>query len=96
MQSFIYEDLQHLFTFPFRDPRWKSKLLIGSLLSLAGFVLPFIPWIFIYGYAAQIMSRIIVDNDEPFLPEWEDWNRIFIDGLRLGVIILIFSLPFLF
>jgi hypothetical protein len=96
MQSFTYEDLQELFTFPFQDPRWKSKLLIGSLLSLAGFVLPIIPWIFIYGYAAQIMSRIIVDNGEPFLPEWEDWNRIFIDGLRLGVVILIFGLPLLF
>ena len=96
MQSFTYTELQDLFTFPFRDPQWKNKLLIGSLIALAGFVFPFIPWIFIYGYGAQIMRRIIVENGEPALPEWDDWNRIFIDGLRLGAVIFIFALPFLF
>jgi hypothetical protein len=95
MQSFTYTDLQDLFTFPFRDPEWKNKLLIGSLISLAGFVFPFIPWIFLYGYGAQIMHRIIVDNGEPFLPEWDDWNRLFIDGLRLGGAIFIFVFPFI-
>ena len=96
MQSFTYAGLQDLFTFPFRDPQWKNKLLIGSLISLAGFVIPFIPWIFLYGYGAQIMHRIIVEGGEPYLPEWDDWNRLFIDGLRLGGAIFIFAFPFVF
>ena len=94
MQSFTYAELQDLFTFPFRDPQWKNKLLIGSLISLAGFVFPFIPWIFLYGYGVQIMRRIIVENGEPYLPEWDDWNRLFVDGLRLGGVILIICFPF--
>jgi Protein of unknown function (DUF4013) len=93
MQSFTYADLQYLFTFPFRDSQWKNKLLIGGLISLAGFVFPIIPWIFLYGYAAQIMRRIIVENGEPGLPEWGDWNQLFIDGLRLGGVVFIVLMP---
>ena len=96
MQSFTYAELQDLFAFPFRDPQWKSKLLIGSLISLAGFVLPFIPWIFIYGYGAQIIHRITVENGAPFLPEWDDWNKLFMDGLRLAGVLWIIMLPGLF
>jgi len=95
MQSFTYSDLQDLFTFPFRDPAWKNKLFIGSLIALAGFVLLFIPWIFLYGYTARIMRRIIVENGEPYLPEWDDWNRLFTDGLRLWCAILVIVSPFI-
>jgi hypothetical protein len=93
MQSFTYAEIQNLFTFPFRDPRWKSKLLIGSLISLAGFMIPFIPWIFVYGYGAQIMHRIILEGGEPYLPEWDDWDKLFKDGLRLGGVIFVVMLP---
>lgn len=96
MQSFTYTELQDLFTFPFRDPQWKSKLLVGSLIALAGLAIPFIPLIFLYGYGAQIMRRIIVEGGEPYLPEWDDWNRFLTDGLRLGGAILIFCFPFIF
>src|SRR5512139_234770 len=95
MQSYTYSGLQDLFAFPFRDPNWKNKLLIGSLIALAGFVFPFVPWIFTYGYAAQIMRRIIVDKGEPFMPEWDDWNKLFNDGVRIGAAVFVYSFPFL-
>jgi hypothetical protein len=95
MQSFTYEDLQELFSFPFRDPQWKNKLLVGGLMYLAGFVIPIIPWIFLSGYSVLIMRHIIQENGEPRLPEWKDWNQIFLDGLRQSGVVFIFILPFL-
>ena len=79
-QSFSSEDLKQLFAFPFQDPRWQNKFLIGSLVVFAGFIIPLIPFFFVYGYMAQIMRRIIVEKGEPFLPEWDDWGKLFVDG----------------
>ena len=91
--SFTSDNLQALAMFPFSDPRWKSKFLIGGLLSLAGYIIPFVPLIFVYGYCAQIMRRIIVEKGEPFLPEWDDWGKFFQDGVKLFGAGLIYSLP---
>src|SRR3546814_6276942 len=58
--------------FTFTDPQWKNKFLIGGLLTLAGYALPILPLLFVYGYCAQIMRRIIIEKGEPYLPEWQD------------------------
>ena len=92
-QSFSSEDLKQLFAFPFQDPRWQNKFLIGSLVVFAGFIIPLIPFFFVYGYMAQIMRRIIVEKGEPFLPEWDNWGKLFVDGLKLLGAILIYSIP---
>jgi hypothetical protein len=92
-QSFTTANLQTLLGFPFRDKDWKNKFLIGSLIVLAGFVIPLVPFVFVYGYMVQIMRRIIVDKAEAYLPEWDDWGKLFIDGLKLLGIVLIYMLP---
>lgn len=98
MQTFTSDSLKALFAYPFQDPNWKTKLLIGSGLTLAGFIIPLIPFFFIYGYMGQIMRAIIVEDREPFLPEWDDWGKLFLDGLKLlgSVFVLIFPLIALF
>jgi hypothetical protein len=93
--SFTSDDLMALAKFPFKDPRWQTKFLIGSLLILAGYFIPIIPGIFLYGYAFQIMRRIIVEKGEPYLPEWDDWGKFFTDGGKLIGAVFIYSLPLL-
>ncbi len=93
--SFTSDDLQALVKFPFQDPNWKTKIGIGSLIMLAGFFIPIVPIFFLYGYCALIMRNIIVDRKEPFLPEWDDWGKLFLDGLKIFGIVIIYSLPFM-
>src|SRR6185503_7118827 len=91
--SFTTDNLQTLAKFPFTDPQWKNKFLIGGLLTLAGYAFPLLPLLFVYGYCAQIMRRIIVEKGEPYLPEWQDWGKFLLDGLKLGGVGLIYILP---
>ncbi len=88
------QQIQDLFSFPFRDPHWKRKLGIACMLVLASQTIILWPVsIFFTGYVYRIMKRIIVEKGEPFLPEWGDWKHIFKDGLRLFIPQLILSLP---
>jgi len=94
-QSFTTDNLKALLTFPFEDDDWKTKFLIGSLIVFAGFVIPLIPFFFLYGYMLQIMRHIIVEKGKPFLPEWDDWGKLFVDGAKLLGAALIYMLPFI-
>jgi len=49
--------------------------------------------VFVVGYAYQIIQRIILEDGEPYLPEWEDWSKLFNDGLRLTGALLILYIP---
>ncbi|MCB0209213.1 MAG: DUF4013 domain-containing protein [Anaerolineae bacterium] len=91
--SFTTDNLQALAEYPFKDSEWKQKLLIGGLLMVAGYIVPFVPTIFVYGYLAQIMRHLIVEQGEPFLPAWDDWGQLFSDGFRIVGITFIYSLP---
>jgi hypothetical protein len=92
-QAFTTTSLQALLAYPFRDPEWRQKLLIGSLLMLAGFLIPILPWILASGYYAAIMQQIIQKGGEPYLPDWQDWGALFSAGLRLCGAGLIYTLP---
>ncbi|MBN1537831.1 MAG: DUF4013 domain-containing protein [Anaerolineales bacterium] len=88
------EHLQDILSFPFRDPQWKRKLGIAALLYLAIYTIILAPvHFFIMGYFYRIMKHIIVDKGEPYLPEWDNWGKLFIDGLRLTIPGMFFSLP---
>lgn len=89
------DQIQYLFTFPFKDEEWKRKILIAFLLAIAGFIIPFIPWIFLAGYVGQILGRAITAEEDPELPEWDDWGGFFIVGLRLFALWIIVALPIL-
>lgn len=86
------DQIQHIFTFPFQDQKWAGKFLIGFLLYIAGFVIPFIPWIFVSGYFAKIIE-IGINEDELYLPEWDNWGEYFRIGLRLMIFSFIIMLP---
>lgn len=85
------QSLKNVFTFPFRDPRWKMKLLIGSALAFGSSIIPILPALPLLGYFARLMRAGIRNDDPAALPEWDDWGALFLDGLRqFGVLLLAF------
>jgi hypothetical protein len=87
------EYIQNLLTFPFRDAKWKEKMLVGSLIAFASFMIPFIPQLLLTGYGVQMARRMVLENAEPHLPEWNDWGALLMDGLRVGFVRFVYLLP---
>ena len=83
---------QQVLAYPFRDPNWKNKLLVGSAVMLAGFVVPVVPGLFVMGYFARILRQVIAGG-EWCLPEWDEWGQMLGDGLKLFGVSLVYSLP---
>jgi len=78
--------------YPFRDLKWRNKLLVGSAVLLAGFIVPVVPGLFVMGYFARLLRRAITDG-EWHLPEWDEWGQMLGDGLKLFGVSLVYSLP---
>jgi hypothetical protein len=85
-------DLSHYLTYPFKGREAQKSFLIGSLLVLAGFIIPILPFFIIYGYLSQIMQKIL-DGEKASMPAWDNWEKLFKDGLRLYGVRLIFTIP---
>lgn len=83
------------FKFPFTDPRWFPKMLVAFLLGMACFIIPIIPYFFLYGYYYKICRRIIKDDGIAALPDWDDWGRLFVNGFKYGAASFIYNLPVL-
>ena len=92
-QNFTMNDLQTLLYFPFKDSNSRSRLLIASAVGLAGFIIPIVPWLFILGYAGAIMKQIIVDKQEPSMPDWKNWNEYISLGVKLFGVNIIYAIP---
>jgi hypothetical protein len=87
------EITSELFTFPFKDPNWKSKALIGMVIGLAGMIFFPILWL-IPGYSAEVLRRTL-RTGEPSLPEWGDWSKLITDGLWYIAVTLVYNAPVL-
>jgi hypothetical protein len=85
------EGIKKAVFFPFLGEKWGVKVLIGSALTFGSFLI--IPAIPVFGYFGQIMKRIIVQDEDPELPEWNDWGVLFLDGTKLLGATLIYLLP---
>ena len=79
--------------FPLRGEKWGMKLLIGSALSFASYIIPILPIFPIFGYFWRIMHQIIVKDEDPGMPEWNDWGKLFLDGIKVFGVYLIYLLP---
>lgn len=84
--------LSDLFVFPFQGKDWALKLLIAVVLSILGALFLFIPSIFVFGYLARLMRRVIA-GQPPELPDWNEWGELFVTGLKVAAAGLIYSLP---
>lgn len=83
-------DFAKAFTFVFEDPQWVSKILIGGLFYIAGFLI--IGWFFIFGYCARLARNVMAGVAQP-LPEWQDLGEYFGEGLRLFAVAFVYYLP---
>ena len=87
------EGLKKIIFFPFHGKNLAMKWLIGTALYLANFIIPIIPLIPLYGYGGQIAKRILIQNEDPELPEWKDWGLLFSDGIKLFGASILYILP---
>lgn len=92
-------DIGKAFTFMFDDPDWLRKLGTATLVAFIGVLLAapligLIPLIMLFGYTLDV-TRNVLDGRERPLPEWEDWGRLFMRGLKLAVVFVVWALPFI-
>ncbi len=78
----------------FKDPDWKNKFLVGSLLAFAGFVplLGLVALAINYGYAL-ILMRTVMWGKPRALPKWDDYGAMFVDGGKAILSAVAYSLP---
>lgn len=77
---------EEVFTRLPHQPRFWQKVLIGCLLSF----LPIVN-LFAFGYLYRFALEVR-RSGRVVLPEWDDWQGLFLDGLRFAVVWLLFWL----
>lgn len=87
-------DLKEIFMFPIKDAEARKHFLIGSLVSLAGFVIPILPYFVLSGYAVKIVRQIF-NNESPHMVAWDDWGSMFKDGAKMYGVRIVYSIPIL-
>jgi len=92
-------DIGKSFTFVFEDEQWITKILIAGAILLLGFVFSWallIPLILAFalmsGYMVEVI-RGVLRGDLDELPDWDEWGTYLVDGLKVIVIGIIYSLP---
>ena len=80
------------FSFPFKDPDWLSKFLLGTLFSFLSLLLIGIP--VTCGYYVELLQRVRRGEQYP-LPEWKDVGVKFVVGIKYLALTIIYHLPIL-
>lgn len=75
------------FTFVFEDDNWISKFAIGVLVSLV----PIVNFAS-YGYMIQLLKNVRDGQEDP-LPEWDDFGKLFVDGIKFIAGYLVYWIP---
>ena len=84
-------DVAKAFTYITDDERWMGKLGIGVLISLVSFLI--LPAFLLSGYMVGI-ARNVMNGEKRPLPEWEDLGTLFMDGLSIVIVSIVYTLPF--
>ena len=93
-------DIGKAFTFVFEDEDWIAKIFIGAAILAVSLVFSFllIPLILgmalLSGYMVAVMRRVL-NGQVDGLPQWENWGDLLIDGIKMWVIGVVYSLPIL-
>lgn len=88
MITALKDSVFQAFRYPLRDDGSRlRRLAIGSILVVASVLV--IPAIFLAGYYVRFIKATVDDDPEP--PRFTDWKGLFMDGGRLFVIVLLYS-----
>ena len=85
-------DVNKAIRYVMEDKQWISKLIIGILLSVLGFLI--IPALILQGYLVKII-RHVMGGSWSSLPEWDDWGGLLRDGFFVTVAQFLYTLPFI-
>ena len=85
-------NISKAFGYVFEDINWVVKIAIYAGLSFFSFFLLPIPILLGYNIA---ITRNVKDGMKDPLPEWNDFGKMFMDGLNVWVAQLVYTLPFL-
>ena len=83
-------DFARSFSFPFQDPDWLTKVLIGGVFSMLGIFL--VGNFFVLGYLAKLIRNVVAGVERP-MPAWDDLGGYFVEGFKLAMVVLAFILP---
>ena len=83
-------DFARSFSFPFQDPDWLTKVLIGGVFSMLGIFL--VGNFFVLGYLAKLIRNVVAGVERP-MPAWDDLGGYFVEGFKLAMVVLVFVLP---
>jgi len=89
-------DIGSAFTFMFDDEEWIKKLAIGGGIALVATILsPILIGLVLFlplgGYMLETLKG--VRDGQTKLPEWSDFGNLFIKGLMIALIGLIYNIP---
>ncbi|MEA3335532.1 MAG: DUF4013 domain-containing protein [Chloroflexota bacterium] len=91
-------DIGLAFSYMFSDPKWLSKLLIGAVIILGSFLLSpilvgILGFFVVAGYTLEVLRNVRKGSQSP-LPEWRDhWGQWLVLGIKLAIVVLVWSLP---
>ncbi|MBE2222959.1 MAG: DUF4013 domain-containing protein [Anaerolineae bacterium] len=80
-------DIGKAFSFITEDEKWVEKLGIGALIGMipiANFAA--------FGYQVQIARNVWHGEERP-LPTWDEFGKMFVDGLRIVGAMMVYMLP---
>ena len=80
-------DFNKVFSYQFEDKQWISKLGLGAVIS----IVPILNFA-ISGYIVGIIRNVIAGSAE-LLPNWDDLDKKFSDGLILFGVGVVYALP---
>lgn len=90
-KSFNTFGLQTLLGFPFRDKKGVTKYLVAALFMIFGGLI--VPLLFLEGWLMRVSKNVMVTRTLGDLPEWDEWGRMILDGLKLFAVVIIYYLP---
>ncbi|MFZ2486697.1 MAG: DUF4013 domain-containing protein [Anaerolineae bacterium] len=93
-------DIGKSFSYIFEDPRWTSKIAIGTLIMIVSSLLSpvlvgILGYLVLAGYALEVLRN--VRNGEKYpMPEWQDrWGEWLTLGAKGAAAMLVWALPLL-
>jgi uncharacterized membrane protein len=91
-------DIGLSFGYIFKDRDWLTKVLIGALILMVSLPLTFVlvgllGLAIVAGYSLEVLRNVRQGSTQP-LPEWRDrWGEWLMSGLKLLLVLFIWSLP---
>ena len=76
-------DIMEEIKFPSKDIEWVQKVLIGGVVL----IIPIVNLI-AFGYLLKVMKGAM--DGKPGMPKWDDWENLFMKGLMVAIISLIY------